>query len=238
MRLALVHGFTQTGASWEPIAPKLAADVVAPDLPGHGTKAGRQCDLHEAAAILAEEVGPAIWVGYSLGGRVCLHIALDRPDVTRGLVLVSTTAGIEDHGERAARQRADDALADDILDLGVNAFLDRWLEGPLFATLADPGLEHRLGNTPEGLSSSLRMAGTGTQDPLWDRLAEIRVPVLVITGTKDPKFTDLGRRFAGHHVQLDAGHAVPWEQPDAFAQVVNDWLHRTRPSDSSAPKTS
>lgn len=237
MRLALVHGFTQTGASWAPVVPLLAADeVVTPDAPGHGSASGVQADLGSGAVWLAERVGRAVWVGYSMGGRLCLHLALARPDAVAGLVLVSATGGIDDPGERAARRAADEALARSLEAEGVEAFVGRWLDGPLWKTLPREraGLEARLANTVQGLASSLRLAGTGTQQPLWDRLPEIAVPTLVIAGGLDPKFAAAGERLAAGLpdarlvVVPGAGHAVPWEATDAFAAAVNGWVSQGR----------
>jgi 2-succinyl-6-hydroxy-2,4-cyclohexadiene-1-carboxylate synthase len=244
VRLVLVHGFTQTGRSWGPVAEEFAGrgyDVACPDLPGHGVNADVRADLAQSAAGLAAESAttaatqparprPPIWVGYSLGGRVCLRLD---PSAVSGLVLVSTTAGIEDDAERRRRQLADDALADDIEAMGTGPFIERWLQGPLWATLSREaaGIEHRLANSPEGLASSLRLAGTGVQLPIWDRLADLDVPVLVVTGDRDEKFTALGDRLAaaiGRNAtrarQPDAGHAVPWEQPSAFVDLVDGWI--------------
>jgi 2-succinyl-6-hydroxy-2,4-cyclohexadiene-1-carboxylate synthase len=162
VRLALVHGFTQTGRSWAPIAGRLREaghDVVTPDVPGHG---GREAAaMWDAADALAAEVGRAVWVGYSLGGRLGLHVALAHPEVIDGLVLVSTTAGIEDPAERERRRQADESLAATIGPLGVAAFVERWLDGPLWATLPreSAGVDARLANTAEGLAASLRLAG-------------------------------------------------------------------------------
>ena len=239
MRLALVHGFTQTGASWDGIRTALRArghDVVCPDAPGHGSKAAVAADLETGAELLGVEVGRAAWIGYSMGGRLCLHLALARPDLVEGLVLVSTTAGIDDDAERGARRRADDAQADDIERLGVAAFVDRWLRGPLWATLPRDraGVEHRLSNTVDGLASSLRLAGTGTQIPLWGRLPEIETDVLVVTGGLDAKFDAVGERLArtigpraSRRTVPNAGHAVPWEQPQAFVDLVDAWVTQT-----------
>jgi 2-succinyl-6-hydroxy-2,4-cyclohexadiene-1-carboxylate synthase len=233
VRLALVHGFTQTGASWAPIVPLLATDeTVTPDAPGHGSASGVDPDLTTGAAWLADRVGRATWIGYSMGGRYCLHVALNRPEVVEGLVLVSTTAGIDDPVERTARREADDRLAATIAPGGVAAFVDRWLAGPMWATLPRDraGVGARLANTAEGLAASLRRAGTGTQAPLWDRLHEIGVPTLVIAGGLDVKFTALGERLSacipGSRLVVvpGRGHAVPWEDPDAFADAVNGWL--------------
>jgi 2-succinyl-6-hydroxy-2,4-cyclohexadiene-1-carboxylate synthase len=235
VRLCLVHGFTQTGASWEPVATRLRAaghDVVTPDAPGHGSRAATAAGLWEGARLLADEVGPAVWVGYSMGGRLALHVALGQPSVVSGLVVVSATAGIRDEGDRAARRAGDDALAAQLERHGVEAFVDAWLRGPMWATLPPEraGREQRLANTAAGLASSLRLAGTGTQDPLWDRLGAIAVPVLVVTGQLDPTYTELGRALAAALPDATlievtgAGHAVPWERPDAFVAAVDGWL--------------
>ena len=235
MRLCLVHGFTQTGASWEPVATRLRAaghEVLTPDAPGHGSRSATAAGLWEGARLLADEVGPAVWVGYSMGGRLALHVALARPSVVTGLVLVSATAGIRDDRDRAARRAADDALAADLERDGVEAFVDAWLRAPMWATLPPEraGREHRLANSAAGLASSLRLAGTGTQEPLWDRLGTIAVPVLVVTGGLDRTYTGLGRSLAAaipHATVVEvpgAGHAVPWERPDAFVAAVDGWL--------------
>jgi 2-succinyl-6-hydroxy-2,4-cyclohexadiene-1-carboxylate synthase len=167
-----------------------------------------------------------------MGGRLCLHLAVVRPDLVRRLVLLSTTAGIEDPAERAARRAADDDLAASIERDGVDAFLARWLALPLFATLPPDaaGADDRRRNTASGLASSLRLAGAGTQEPLWDRLGTLDMPVLVVAGALDAKYVAIAERLAGlvPHATLDvvdgAGHAVHLERPDVFASVLDDWL--------------
>ena len=232
-RVVLVHGFTQTGASWEPIARRLTAaghEVVTPDLAGHGERSDVRAGLPEAANLLADVGGPACYVGYSLGGRVCLQVGLQHPEIVERLVLVSTTAGIDDVAERALRRAADERLADELeSSQDVAAFLDRWLAGPLFASLPRQaaGVEARLVNTADGLASSLRLAGTGAQEPWWGRLETLPMPVLVVVGELDAKFRALGARLvdaiganAALEVIAGAGHAVHLEQPDALADVI------------------
>lgn len=236
-RLVLVHGFTQTGRSWAPLAPALAAgglEVVAVDAPGHGGSSGVRADLWGGAEMLGAAGGRAIYAGYSMGARLCLHLALARPELAAGLVLVGATAGIEDPDERAARRSADEALADTLDGPGaggepLRSFLDEWLSKPLFATLdsAAAGLEDRLRNSAAGLASSLRLAGTGTQEPLWDRLATLSMPTLVLAGALDAKFAALGQRIAGAigpnarlGLVAGAGHAAHLERPGEVVEAV------------------
>lgn len=236
-RLVFVHGFTQTARSWDPIRARIGdrADVVAVDAPGHGSAADVVADLWRAAELVVTAGGRAVYVGYSMGARICLHAAVAHPDAVEGLVLVSGTAGIDDPAERAARRDADEFLARAIERDGVDVFLDRWLSQPLFASL--PGsarqLEDRRRNTAVGLASSLRHAGTGTQEPLWDRLAELSMPVLLVAGALDAKFVGLAERVhalipgAELAVVTGAGHTVHLERPDAFVDVLTAWLART-----------
>ena len=237
-RTVALHGFTQTGRSWHRLADAAARAgdvVIAPDLPGHGDAAHeRPVDLVEAAAFVAARVESSLggrsarWIGYSLGGRVLLHLALARPDLVSDLVLVSTTAGIDDASERAERRRADNALADRIEQIGTVAFVDEWMVQPLFASLPSDGddVADRRRNDSIGLASSLRTCGTGTQEPLWSRLADLVMPTLIVTGDRDDKFTALGRRLAAAmnnaiHCELaDAGHACHLEQPEQLASLV------------------
>ena len=234
-RLVLVHGFTQTGRSWGPVAADLSQDheVVSVDAPGHGGSSDVTADLLAGAELLGRAGGPAIYIGYSMGGRLALHLALARPDLVHGLVLIGATAGIEDEPERAARRAADEQLATELERDGVAQFLERWLAQPLFASLPPEaaGLDDRLRNTAAGLASSLRLAGTGTQQPLWDQLAELSMPVLVVAGERDDKFSAIGSRIAeaiGPNTTFalvpGAGHACHLEQPDEFLPVLRGWL--------------
>ncbi len=239
-RLVLVHGFTQTSACWSPIDDRLVGehDLVLVDAPGHGASAAVELELWGAGRATAETGGAATYVGYSMGGRICLHAALARPDVVSRLVLISATGGIDDAAERAARRAADEALADRVESIGVEAFVDEWLAQPLFAGLSAEAAHRRarLANTATGLASSLRLAGTGTQEPLWDRLDELTVPVLVVAGERDPRFVALAERLVagvGDNAELavipGAGHTVHLEQPGAFGDVLVSWLARSEP---------
>ena len=231
-RIVLVHGFTQTGRSWRPLADELCGtyEVVTVDAPGHGDSAGITADIGDGAALLGATGGQAIYVGYSMGGRLCLRLALERPDLVNRLVLLSTTAGIADETERANRQSADETLAATIERDGVDRFLESWVAQPLFATLDEPDLEDRRRNTAAGLVSSLRMAGTGAEPAVWDRLGELSMPVLVIAGALDAKFVALAEQLAASipnatlAVVPDAGHAVHLERPAEVLRVVTSWL--------------
>ena len=238
-RVVLVHGFTQTSRSWAAIAVALAPhhEVVLVDAPGHAGSANVRADLVTGAAMLGAVGGRATYVGYSMGARLCLHLALARPDLVTRLVLVSGTAGIDDADERAARRADDDALAASIERDGVPAFLDHWLAQPLFAR-SGAGAAHRapaqtlerqdrLRNTTAGLASSLRLAGTGSQAPLWSRLDELTMPVSLMAGADDAKFVALAERMAraiGDHADVSivtgAAHAVPLDVPEAVVAVV------------------
>ncbi len=204
------------------------------DLPGHGRSSEVRADLYGTARLLADTCGPGDYVGYSLGGRVLLHLALSRPDVVRRAVLVGVTAGIEDDEERAARVRADELLAEQLDEAGddklaLGDFLGRWLAGPLFADLSEEAacITQRVANDAAGLASSLRLCGTGRQEPLWDRLSELSMPVLVLAGENDDRFCSLARRIAGsigHNATVEfipgAGHACHLEMPVETARAI------------------
>lgn len=234
-RVVLVHGFGQTGRCWGPLAPALARDheVVRIDAPGHGGSGAIAADLPTTGRLLAETAGPAVYLGYSMGARMALHVATEAPDAVRALVLVGGTPGIEDGDERAARHAADLALATRIRAEGVPAFVDRWLGQPMFAHLPPEArfVAERRRNTAEGLATSLELAGTGAQAPLWPALRRIDVPVLVVAGADDERYAAIAERTAatiGANARAalveGAGHSAHLEQPDLFTDLVRPWL--------------
>ena len=235
--IALLHGFTQTAACWGPFSDELATthSVVAIDLPGHGGSGEVRANLDQTAALVASSIDPSIVIGYSLGGRVALHLALGHPQLVERLVIIGATGGLDSEEERKQRRVADESLADHLEDIGVDAFLDEWLSQPMFASLtAEQSFrEVRTKNSAAGLASSLRLCGTGAQESLWSRLGELAMPVLVIAGANDEKFTHLGQRLVesigtNASIQLidNAGHSAQLENPAATAAAITDWLSK------------
>lgn len=233
--IVLVHGFTQTRRCWGPEADDLEVDheVIRVDAPGHGRSADVLAGLRTGGRLIADEGGEATYLGYSMGARFCLHLALDSPDLVRGLVLIGGTAGIDDPEERDARRLQDRATAERLRADGLEAFLEAWLAQPLFASLPPERafrLE-RLENTVDGLASSLEQAGTGSQDPSWHLLHRLTMPVLVIAGAQDQKFAAIGERMAaaiGANATLalvpGAGHAAHLERPAELLSILRPWL--------------
>lgn len=234
----LLHGFGQNGRCWGRLGAALSArhEVTALDLPGHGAAGAVHADLWTTADLVAGSIDPehpAVVVGYSMGGRMALHTALAHPERVGRLVLISATAGIDDEAERDARRASDEALATHIESVGVDTFVDEWLALPLFAGLPPEGryVEERRTNSARGLATSLRLAGTGAQEPLWSRLAELSMPVLVVAGQNDQKFAALAERLAtgiGDNATLaivgGAGHTVHLEQPTLTTDLIAAWL--------------
>jgi 2-succinyl-6-hydroxy-2,4-cyclohexadiene-1-carboxylate synthase len=218
-----VHGFTQTSASWEPVASRMAVAGRFPQVP-------QAPDFVATAREL--DLGPAEYVGYSMGGRLCLQLALDQPETVERLALVSASPGIADDADRAARRVDDEHLAETIERDGVDTFLERWVSQPLFATLPRDraGIaERRAGNTVASLTHQLRVLGQGAQPSNWDRLPRLVAPTLLIVGALDVKYVDIAHRMATSipdarvEVIADAGHACHLERPDTVAHLLASW---------------
>jgi 2-succinyl-6-hydroxy-2,4-cyclohexadiene-1-carboxylate synthase len=230
--VVLLHGFAGTGRMWDPVVARLDGEryrPLAPDLRGHGAASARR-PLSFAGCVedvLALAPDRFVLGGYSMGGRIALHVALASPERVERLVLVATTAGIDDDAGRAARLVADKALAAEIEREPIEAFVDRWMAQPLFAGTPPQAAElwraDMLGNDPAALAAALRGMGTGTMEPLWERLGDLGMPATVLVGERDAKFGAIGRRLAaalprGEMVVVEgAGHGIPREDPGAVA---------------------
>ena len=209
--------------------------ALAPDIRGHGAAATRRpidfaACVQDAVGLTA---GPFALAGYSQGARLALHVALAHPQLVTRLVLVSATAGIEDDAERARRRAADVALAAWMEADGrlMSEVADRWGAQPLFATqspqVAAAARADRLANEPVHLAAALRGIGTGVMAPLWERLGELTMPVVVLAGELDEKYVALGERLAAAlpratlQIVAAAGHALPLEAPEAVAAAID-----------------
>jgi 2-succinyl-6-hydroxy-2,4-cyclohexadiene-1-carboxylate synthase len=232
--IVLLHGFTQTGRSWEPAIAALGERyrALAPDLRGHGESAGARPVSFAAVRDDVLALAPARFAlaGYSMGGRIALDLALHAPRRVSRLILVGASPGLADAQERRARRAADEALADRIEEEGIEAFAVRWSSSPLFAgqrpDVAVAAHAERLRQDPAGLAAALRGLGTGVMEPLWQRLPELTMPVSLVVGERDAKFSALAERMAAAipsaelHVVAGAGHAVPLEAPEAVAALL------------------
>jgi 2-succinyl-6-hydroxy-2,4-cyclohexadiene-1-carboxylate synthase len=233
-QLVLLHGFTHTGASWEPVVTGLGERyrALTPDIRGHGSASARRpvdlaAVLDDLAAVAPEEF---VLVGYSMGGRLALHLSLARPERIGRLVLIGASPGLADPSERAARRAADEALAGELEHTTIEEFARRWARTPVLAGMPDEVAERvhrdRLRNTTSGLAAALRGLGTGALPSLWDRLDELTMPVTLVVGERDGKFAGLAREMAGRVPQAemavvpDTGHAVHLEAPERVAEII------------------
>jgi 2-succinyl-6-hydroxy-2,4-cyclohexadiene-1-carboxylate synthase len=239
--LVVLHGFTQTGRLWGRFGDLLARDytLVAVDLPGHGDSASVRADLPTTAGLVADAARAVLGeeactlLGYSLGARTALHVATAANLSLRGVAFIGVTAGIEDPTVRQERREADDARADQLEATGdVDGFIATWLDGPMFDRLGPTAADRkeRMRNSASGLAASLRLCGTGTQEPLWERLPSLRAPVLALAGSDDTRFASHAMRLArlapyGVASLVPAGgHAVHLAQPDQTVRLVRHWL--------------
>jgi 2-succinyl-6-hydroxy-2,4-cyclohexadiene-1-carboxylate synthase len=238
--LVLLHGFGGTHRMWDGVLERLDAESYLPlalDLPAHGAHAAaarsgaNATPTFEACvrSVLSAARGTFALCGYSLGGRVALHVALAAPERVRRLVLIACDPGIADKRERAARRAADEALARELEEGDFEAFVTSWNAQPLFAR--DPprvtaaAREDQQRNDPRALAAALRGLGAGSMQPLWQRLPELSMPVTFVSGARDAKFTSIGRSVASlvpgcELVILEGGHRLPHEAPAAVARAI------------------
>ncbi len=222
MRTVLLHGFTGYARSFA----HLELDAATPDLPGHNgaaPAASWEDALDHLEPLL--DPGPVVLGGYSMGARLALGLALRRPLSVARLVLASGTAGIEDEAERARRREGDEELARFLEERGVAAFIERWERNPILGSLTPLQMQQlrleRLQHDAAGLASALRHLGPGAQPSYWSELGRLDLPVTLLAGTRDAKFTALAERLHQRLPRpelrlLECGHVLHIEQPEAF----------------------
>lgn len=243
-KLVLLHGFTGSSENWQPHSEFFSAyfDVLVPDLPGHGSNTSTQFSMTDTAKAIIEFIKhytpeKVHLLGYSMGGRLALYLAIFYPEMFHSLILESASPGLASESERTARIASDEQLAQKLMQEGIEKFVDDWENIPLFATQKNLPEEvraklrnQRLKNNPLGLANSLRGMGTGVQPSLWDQLPELHLPVLILAGEQDTKFTQIGQQMHAliPHAQLKiiegAGHTIHLEQPGLFHAIVLEFL--------------
>lgn len=248
--LVLLHGFLGRSDDWAGIAPRLAGRwrVLAFDLPGHGSSTGLPEASYspDGAAHAVVESLDALglksvsMVGYSMGGRIAGHAALQAPGRMNGLVLESAHPGLASRAERDERLEIDRERARR-LTIDLPGFLEQWYRSPMFGLAADDErrldlVRDRLRGDPAELARALVGMSTGRQEPVGERLRAVGVPTLLVAGGRDPAYARMLSRVAREHgfelhIESDAAHTVHMDRPDAFASFVAKFLESKNPAE-------
>ena len=242
-----LHGFLGSGEDFEPAIEVLCDQFccLTLDLPGHGqtivTGADEQYTMAQTAAAIVDfldrlPIDQYFLVGYSLGGRLALYLALHFPQRFPKSVVVSASPGLETEADRQTRLQQDEQLAEQ-LEADFPTFLEQWYRQPLFQSLSCyPGFaqlqQRRSKNRPADLAKSLRFLSTGRQPSLWAALAQHTAPLLLLVGADDHKFSQLNQTMsdrcatAQQAIVPNCGHAPHLEQPEAFARLVRSFFEQ------------
>jgi 2-succinyl-6-hydroxy-2,4-cyclohexadiene-1-carboxylate synthase len=220
----MLHGFGGTARHWDRVLALTDRERYSP-LALELADADPMSIAGALDLVAAAAPERFILCGYSMGGRVALHVATAFPDRVSRLVLVSTSAGIEDERARPERRALDEALASSIEQGSVEDFIAHWRATPLFAR--DPDWVHELVAadtrrlSPTALAATLRAFSAGTLEPLWGRLGALGMPAVVLAGERDAADWEIGARLAAalgsarFELVADAGHRVALEAPEA-----------------------
>jgi 2-succinyl-6-hydroxy-2,4-cyclohexadiene-1-carboxylate synthase len=244
--LLLLHGFLGSRDDWCEITDRLGPGfrTLAVDLPGHGMSTTVEGALHRmdncAAALidLLDDItgDPCHLIGYSMGGRLALYLAVTYPERFASVILESASPGLRTAEERAARRKADEALADRLEGGALDRFLKDWYAQPMFESLRANRprmaelMARRRQNEPSALARSLQHMGLGMQPSLWDKLDKLKTPLLLLAGAKDRKFVGLARAMCDlcHCGQMriidDCGHNIHHERPAEYSRQVLEFL--------------
>lgn len=240
--ILLLHGFMGSASDWRGVVAALGGEYrcLAVDLPGHGSSLGLSPDAYTiegSVRVLLDlldglEIPRPALVGYSMGGRLALYLALRHPERCSGLFVESASPGIEDPKERRARRQADEERASRLEAGDLMGFLRDWYRQPLFASLArheellEQTIEARLRNDPRELARSLRGMGAGRAPSLWGELAALRLPALAVAGELDERYVEISARMATLSPRVraavvpGAGHNVRLENPEAYLAAL------------------
>ncbi len=243
-----LHGFMGCAEDWQELFDVLSGTFycIAVDLPGHGKTEVAGGDTAFRMEQVAEglvnqlnsmDIDPCHLVGYSMGGRLGVYLAVHFPNLWQRIVLESTSPGLKTDTERNTRCEHDKKVAERLMHIPFEQFLNEWYQQPLFATMRQHPdrlkqlKQSRLQNDNAGLVKSLQMMGTGSQPSLWEHLPGITAPTLLIVGAEDTKFRAIANKMKAKLPQAEiaevphTGHVVHWEQPKLFAKLVYEFLN-------------
>lgn len=240
-----LHGFTGSTESFSFLETAQAYNYLAVDLIGHGRTAYEvptsryqmSSQVQDLLQLIQRLDLPEFYIlGYSMGARTALSLALQKPNGLKGLIMESGTPGIEDEQARQEREKTDQQLAEKLLRYPLKNFVDYWGNLPLFATqkkleaqVREKIRQERLNQKKFGLAMSLAYMGTGAQENHWPALAELP-PTLYIAGELDKKFVGIGKKMKKAMPQMalqiveDAGHCVHIEKPEIVTEIIENWL--------------
>jgi 2-succinyl-6-hydroxy-2,4-cyclohexadiene-1-carboxylate synthase len=258
-----MHGFLGSSRDWLKIISDLSSDYycLAVDLPGHGksvipsVKLPRYCEersdeaisinyselnLHNAAfglnAFLKQfDLISPVLIGYSMGGRIALHMLKLDEIYWHGAVLESTSPGIENLADRAIRLKQDFALATRLEEDDFNQFLEEWYQQPLFSGFVKVPdfkqiLIHRQKNNPGQIAAALKAFSTGTQKSFWHKLKKFEIPIMLISGSNDEKYCNITKRISASspiiktRIIQGSGHVVHAEKLQKFSMILSKFL--------------
>ncbi len=247
--IVALHGFTGAAVTMVPLLDEIrhGRPAIAVDLVGHGeSDAPEYLEPYSMASVVDQVlsiIGPrnpetVHLVGYSMGGRIALSMAARAPWYFASITSLSATPGIDDPSERTTRFDADQELATHLESIGINAFVEQWLEKPIFesyvSSLDDDARAHtiriRTANSAGGLANSLRGTGTGSMPPVWTGLSTLRSPLLAVAGALDPTYVQIANDLAesvpnGQAAVIEgAGHVVHEEKFDDISGLVSTFL--------------
>ncbi|PKG22232.1 2-succinyl-6-hydroxy-2,4-cyclohexadiene-1-carboxylate synthase [Niallia nealsonii] len=246
--LVVLHGFTGDSSTWYSFIPvwKKTYQLILIDIIGHG-KTDSSIDVckyniltvanHIKKILVQLKVNAAHILGYSMGGRLALTFAIRYPDFVRKLILESASPGLKTEQERKERRIQDKKLGKSIVEEGVEKFVAKWENIPLFrsqqnlpTSIKDNIRKQRLQNNPLGLKLSLLGMGTGQQPSWWDNLHMLTKETLLITGELDTKFCLIAEQMKEYNHQIqwlkikEAGHAIHVEKSEIFGTIVKEFL--------------
>lgn len=232
--VVLLHGVGLDHTMWEPVRELLADDfdVVAPDLPGHGSRppAADGTTLSQLADGVVDDIPPgAHVVGFSLGALVAQHLAIHRPEVVGTLTSVSSVCRRTPAEREAVLRRLRTAEAD--FAASAAASLERWYAGTAVPEVWVRHTEATLmANDVSSFLACYRVFATADAE-VGPELGRIAAPALAITGEEDPGSTpEMTNRLAAAIpgcravVVPGARHMLPVERPEEFAERLNTFI--------------
>ena len=244
------HGFLGSGLDWQYLIERLSSDYfcLAIDLPGHGktrvhgstTDYSMESFSHSITKFvkISGYINPVL-VGYSMGGRFALFLTISAKNLWSATILESATPGLMNEKERIERQTKDNKIAQRLEKEKLGDFLKEWYKQPLFKSLSisknfNSIVMRRMDNDPAELAKALRMMGVGRQPSLWRACRTINIPVLLLAGEFDRKFSNIKRNMKSAnpefriHIIQNAGHNIHLEQPEEFYGQIHKFLTTIR----------